>query len=235
MLKNKIINTLTHLIPLSIRKKIYVYYKNKFEANRLSKERTIPKVTLLAQHIANCKIVLNREDLIERLPKNGTVAEVGVDIGDFSEQIFLKSNPKVLHLIDLWDFKYYGNDKYEFVCNRFKELLKKERVVVHKKLSIDAVDDFPDKYFDWIYIDTDHTYKTTRDELIAYAAKIKPSGFIAGHDYTKGDFVKAIRVGVIEAVHEFCVENDWELAYLTIDPIEIQSFAIRRKDYVNQS
>ena len=34
--------------------------------------------------------------------------------------------------------------------------------------------------------------------------------------------------GVIEAVHEFCVEHDWELRYLTVQRLERPSFAISR-------
>ena len=38
--------------------------------------------------------------------------------------------------------------------------------------------DFKDDYFDWIYIDTDHSYPTTIGELEAYAPKIKENGII---------------------------------------------------------
>ena len=58
--------------------------------------------------------------------------------------------------------------------------------------------------------------------------KLTPDGVIAGHDYTTGNWVKGYRYGVVEAVHEFCVEEDWELIYITAEPIENQSFAIRR-------
>lgn len=51
---------------------------------------------------------------------------------------------------------------------------------------------------------------------------------IAGHDYTIGNWVEGYRYGVIEAVHEFCVENDWRISYLTVDTTEGRSFAITR-------
>lgn len=97
-----------------------------------------------------------------------------------------------------------------------------------KKLSTDAAYDFPDNYFDWIYIDTDHTYETTRDELRLYAPKMKKGGIIAGHDYVHGNWISTFRYGVVEAVHEFCVQFGWEIIYLTIEPTENQSFAIRK-------
>ena len=63
-------------------------------------------------------------------------------------------------------------------------------------------------------------------ELRAYAPKLRPGGIMAGHDYSMGNWVKGFRYGVIEAVHEFCVEHDWELRYLTVQRLERPSFAI---------
>ena len=68
----------------------------------------------------------------------------------------------------------------------------------------------------------------TAAELRAYAPKLKPGGIMAGHDYSMGNWVKGLRYGVIEAVHEFCVEHDWELRYLTVQRLERPSFAISR-------
>lgn len=95
-------------------------------------------------------------------------------------------------------------------------------------MSTEAAQDFEDGYFDWIYIDTDHSYETTRDELELYAPKMKPGGIIAGHDYKIGNWISMYRYGVIEAVHEFCVKHNWELIYLTVEPSESQSFANRK-------
>ena len=69
----------------------------------------------------------------------------------------------------------------------------------------------------------------TAAELRAYAPKLKPGGIMAGHDYSMGNWVKGFRYGVIEAVHEFCVEHDWELRYLTVQRLERPSFAISRR------
>jgi hypothetical protein len=60
------------------------------------------------------------------------------------------------------------------------------------------------------------------------APKVKPGGFIAGHDYVMGNWLKVLRYGVIEAVREFCVERDWDLVVLTSESIENQSFSLRR-------
>ena len=36
------------------------------------------------------------------------------------------------------------------------------------------------------------------------------------------------RFGVIEAVYQFCVEEDWELLYLTLENAANGSFAVRK-------
>ena len=75
--------------------------------------------------------------------------------------------------------------------------------------------------------DTDHSYAVTREELQAYKGKIKPGGIIAGHDYIQGNWGEILRYGVIEAVHEFCVQEDWELIFQTMEMSNSPSFEIR--------
>jgi len=198
------------------------------QEGRKKREAEIPKVPLKQQHVQNCKLLLNREGLLEQMPQDSIVAEIGVDEGEFSQSICEIVQPKALHLIDVWDTGRYHDGKFQKVQQIFSDEIEDEKVQIHRKLSTEAVSDFKDKYFDWIYIDTDHSYETTRDELRLYASKVKDDGIIAGHDYVKGNWITTYRYGVIEAVHEFCVKNDWELIYLTAEPIENQSFAIQR-------
>lgn len=166
--------------------------------------------------------------MLSKLRKQGRVAELGVCRGEFSDEIVKTATPDVLHLIDAWHTNRYDDAQFTEVSGKFSEQIQSGHVRLHRKLSLDAVLDFSDHYFDWIYIDTDHGYEATLQELIAYASKVKRDGVIAGHDYTLGNWVKSYRYGVVEAVHEFCVNFGWELAFLTVDPIEHQSFAIRR-------
>ncbi|HEY1852550.1 MAG TPA: hypothetical protein VGG60_16130, partial [Candidatus Binataceae bacterium] len=43
-----------------------------------------------------------REFILRQMPRRGVVAEIGVDLGDFSEKILALNRPRVLHLIDPW-------------------------------------------------------------------------------------------------------------------------------------
>ena len=196
--------------------------------NRAAIEALIPKVSLEQKHISNCSIVLNRKSMLELIGKQDTVAELGVNRGEFSEEILMALSPKTFHVVDIWGSDRYHSGIYQEVMTKFSNQIESGTVKIHRKLSTMAASDFQSSYFDFIYIDTDHSYTTTRDELLAYASKMKESGIIAGHDYSMGNWIKSYRYGVIEAVHEFCVKHGWEIIYLTAEPNESQSFAIRK-------
>jgi len=216
------------IVPQRTVKMVRKYFQDEMQNSRAMAENKIPKVLLTARHMKNCELLLNRSALLSNLKKAAIVAELGVDHGDFSDLILKITEPKKLHLVDIWRSERYHDGLFLQVSDKFGEFVEQGCVQIHRKLSTDAATDFPDNYFDWIYIDTDHGYEVTRDELNRYALKVKSDGIIAGHDYSMGNWVKAYRYGVIEAVHEFCVENDWEFVYLTLEPTEKQSFAIRR-------
>ena len=201
--------------------------KNLFKS-RLSVEDSIPKISLEKKHMQNCELLLNREELLDKIPKNSILAEIGVDEGDFSERLYKKCDPEYLYLIDLWSSKRYGEKKFNIVKNRFYDQLKKDEVKIFREDSINVVSNFNDNFFDWIYIDTDHSFNTTYKELITWKSKVKRNGIISGHDYMMGNWKKTYRYGVIEAVHKFCVEYSWEMVFLTIDQTENLSFAIKR-------
>mgnify|MGYP001261696052 CR=1 FL=1 len=199
------------------------------ERKRIKRDlKKLPNFRLKQENIESCQNVLNRLDLIKNMPKGGIVAELGVDRGNFSEIILRNCNPKELHLIDIWDSPNYNTAKYESVVNKFKTAIQKKEVYINKKLSTIAANDYKDEFFDWIYIDTDHSYETTLKELYAWQTKIKKDGYILGHDYISGSFIEGHRYGVMEAVTEFCVKEKFKLAIITLDYVENNSFAIKR-------
>lgn len=176
---------------------------------------------------------MDREKLLEYLPKHGVIAELGVDKGDFSELILNKCEPKKLHLIDVWATEEYSKDKQRFVENKFKSEIESGIVEINLGLSVDVGLGFKDNYFDWIYIDTNHSYQNTIRELEVWQSKIKEGGIIAGHDFIVGYWDGMIRYGVMEAVYEFCSKYNWEILYLTMEIHTHPSFAIRKIGFKN--
>lgn len=180
------------------------------------------------QHVKRTITLLNRNELLKKLPYIAKVAEIGVNEGEFSQHILSICKPTKLFLIDLWSSKRYNNNKFDSVNEKFRKYIEKGEVEIIRDNSLSAHHIFNNEYFDWIYIDTDHSYQQTIQELYAWEPKIKPNGFICGHDYVMGNWDIDFRYGVIEAVTEFCVKENWKVVYLTLDNTENNSFAIQK-------
>lgn len=222
------INQIGKLTPRPIKRLIFTTCRKIMKAFWENAEARIPIYELKQEHIQNSKLIISREEMLDMLPKNGVVAEIGVDQGKFSEKILEINQPRKLHLVDMWGTKRYSQTKRQGVENKFKDKIKDKSIEINLGLSTEVVDSFADDYFDWIYIDTNHSYKTTYEELEKYSSKVKKGGVIAGHDYIIGNWNGMVRYGVIEAVYEFCIKYNWQILYLTAENQENPSFAIKR-------
>lgn len=185
----------------------------------------MPKTALTEEHVRNCKVLPDRDALINVLPKAATVAEFGVFRGEFSEKILSIAKPKMLHLVDAWEGERFAGT-FKHVEQRFAD---EARVKITKAYSTEVIATFPRAYFDWVYIDTNHQFKTTYSELKGLRGKIKRGGFIAGHDFCTGNPVTPVLYGVVQACHLFCSKFDWEFRYITLDPNGHFSFCLARK------
>jgi len=207
---------------------IYHSARHFVRKNNHAVAKEIPFYELETKHVANTKVLANRTDLLKLMPKGGVVAELGVFLGDFSKQIIEHTNPSKLHLVDVWASKRYNDSLRLQVEEKLKSEIATGQVEINLGLSTEVVGKYANNYFDWIYIDTDHSYATTKAELEHYAPKIKEGGIIAGHDYIIGNWNGVIRYGVVEAVHEFCVKNNWEILYISTEKEINPSFAIKK-------
>ncbi|MEM6356458.1 MAG: class I SAM-dependent methyltransferase [Pseudomonadota bacterium] len=197
--------------------------------NRLNK---MPKPALEQHHLEHATPLTDRMALLERLPMGGRVAELGVNEGDFSQAVLKLNKPTELILIDYWGSERYGDAQMRRVNERFKAQISSGAVRIERGLSTEVAAALEDDSLDWAYIDTDHSYPTTRDELRIISRKIKTGGMIAGHDYVGGNWRTAYPYGVMNAVFEFCVQEDWEIVYLTMELAGFTgnpSFAIRKR------
>jgi hypothetical protein len=219
---------INQLIPKFIKERIYKVIHRELMTSRANLVNKIPKIDLEKRHISNTKLLESREVLLEQLTKNGIGAEIGVDQGTFTQKILEISSPKKLHLVDIWSSKRYDYTKQNEVFNKFEHEISAGSIEINIGYSTIVAKDFPNNYFDWIYIDTDHSYETTINELYAYQDKLKEGGIIAGHDYIQGYWIGMVKYGVVEAVAEFCKNNNWEILFLTTELNENPSFAIRK-------
>jgi hypothetical protein len=176
-------------------------------------------------------MINTRDQISEILRDNIIGCELGVFEGEFSS-ILLNSNKfKKLYLVDLFDgtiesgdksgnfIKYkLGDELMNTVVNKFKNL---SNIEIVKRDSVSFLQNFPDNYFDFIYIDTSHQYEHTKLELNLSLKKIKKNGIISGHDYNRYRFD-----GVVRAVDEFSKENNLKLNLTNLDVLETFYFIL---------
>jgi hypothetical protein len=173
------------------------------------------------------RLNVRRERLLEQMPVGGVCAEIGVWEGDFSARILEINKPRLLHLVDPWEFEtdevykdaWYGGRKatnqeqmdavYGRVAKRFVRQVQAGVVVIHRSPSSEAVSAFADGYFDWVYIDGNHLYEFVKLDLELWCPKVKRGGYITGDDYTEREDLW-FKGGVKKAVDEFSSRNNCE-------------------------
>jgi len=187
----------------------------------------MPRIVLDNKHMEGASLLPTRQALLRKLPENGVACEIGVSRGDFSEDILTINKPRRLHLVDAWDSERYASHLSE-VTTKFAIQIQSGDVQIHQGLSTDVLPRFEDGYFDWVYIDTNHSYETTAAELSICQHKVKPGGRIAGHDFCTGNVITPVPYGVIEACNEFCFRENWRYEYLTLDPDGHFSFCLKK-------
>ena len=161
---------------------------------------------------------MDRTLFFTMFPKGGKVVEVGVSFGKNAYRINKIMEPEELVLVDPWEkcFKT-GIDSparieesqrsEQNVRNCFESM---EHVKIIKDFSVDAALVWDDNYFDFAYIDGDHSYESVIEDLYTWSKKVKPFGYIAGHDYSTAPTNE-----VRKALEKFLENNDgWEIVYL---------------------
>lgn len=163
---------------------------------------------------------MNKKNLIDILPMDVQIgAEIGVMRGDASDLMLSARESLKLYMIDPWDMlnpeyfqkdsKFYRKDGgsanwYKIACDVAKKY--GDRAVIMKEFSHIASYQFKDGFFDFVFIDGDHSYPACDLDLKLWVPKIKPGGLIIGHDYgTK------LHDGVKRAFDEFAIRHNVEL------------------------
>lgn len=182
----------------------------------------MPSVPMLTeQYLQNCRVVPHREFILRKMPHAGVAAEVGVQTGFFSRAILDICQPSRLHLLDI-DLGSFS------IAEQFTSEIERGVVDLHEGDSSTMLSQFPDQYFNFIYVDGDHSYDGVKRDIQAAITKVKPDGYLIFNDYTYWSPVECMRYGVMQAVNELCVEDGWEMVYFALAQYMYCDVALRR-------
>jgi len=136
--------------------------------------------------------------------------KTGVELGVFWGETFfyLLDNLPYISLvgIDLWQqvdwgdkkddgFRTYEQFPLETYYNDVVYKLKYyNNATIIRKDTVESSYLFENNYFDFIFIDGDHTYKGVKRDIRAWKPKIKKNGWIIGHDI----HMKGVKKAVLE-------------------------------------
>lgn len=172
-------------------------------------------------HLKNSRVLPSREAILPLLPKGLVCAEVGTQTGCFAKKILSLLQPSRLHIYDL-DFTPFDHAHFE-------SALREGVVELHQGDSAEMMAAMPDRHFDFIYIDGDHSYTGVVRDLEQAALKIKSDGWIVCNDYTVFSPLEGIKYGVCRAVNEFCLRSGYEIIYLALHPWGYHDVALRKR------
>ena len=152
--------------------------------------------------------------LVEMLPRHSVGAEIGVWTGKFTRQVLNIVRPTNYHLIDPWQFmpqypkRWYGGSRartQEHMDKIFKNIKKEfsplSCISIHRATAASAAARFDPEYFDWVYIDGDHSHKEVKRDITKYYPLVKPGGFLCGDDWQLRSVQRAV-VELLEADHK---------------------------------
>lgn len=155
-----------------------------------------------------------RAHILESLVKeNGwrIGAELGVLRGDTFLHLLRACPDLAMVGVDLWQYqpdkdacrdeggRSYLNHDLEGYYAALKDALTPfaERAALLRMDTVEAAGKFPDRHFDFVFIDADHTYEGVSRDIDAWLPKVRPGGRLIGHDYDRAKFR-----GVVRAVDE---------------------------------
>ena len=197
---------------------------------------------LEAKHLESPRLFANREDLISsmRSVEGGAIAEVGVAHGVFSQYLLDELRPRKFVAFDLFKMHEWGtylgeptnallNDMthLDYYSRKFAD--RGAQVVIEVGRSNLNLSRYPDRSFDLIYIDADHSYDGVTKDANAAKAKLADNGIIVFNDYIQFDFLSGVRYGVVRAVNELIINDDWRVCGFSLQSAMYCDIAIHKR------
>jgi len=189
----------------------------------------------------NSRVSTSREDVLQWLPKGGTIAEVGVGYGYFSALLLQWMTPRKFIAIDTFAFtadtepwkqtllKNSRLSHQDYYKKKFREEIEKGQLEVHAGLSWEMLEKLPDNSLDYVYLDAGHSYEEVVKDIAQVKKKVKDTGIIQFNDYALFDAFAFTPYGVPKAVHEFMIAENYELLFLCLHRQFFSDIVVRKK------
>ncbi len=153
--------------------------------------------------------------LMSMVPNDANVAELGTWIGRSLCSVSDIVKDKNIKVTAVDTFGGTANERlddsvaYAKSMDVHAEFLKNiknhgiaDNVNTLKMSTDDAVKSIEDEFFDFVFVDAEHTYEAVKRDIENWLPKVKKNGIIAGHDYNNND-----HPGVVKAVAETIGDN----------------------------
>jgi len=165
--------------------------------------------------------------ILKRLPKNKKLkgAEIGVLNGNTAGRL-LRARPLLTHImVDPWcvpgkDSTYWksadsnarkAQREHEAAYKRTLKVTKfaGKRGKIMRMTSAQAATQVKEQSLDFVFIDGDHSYEGTKLDIQLWLSKVKPGGWIGGHDYKHEK--RPDLNGIDKAVEEFFTTEEIQI------------------------
>jgi hypothetical protein len=196
---------------------------------------------LAARHLRNARLYGDKLDLLRAiaLAPGSVIGEVGVAAGWLSTFMidlfqpaeFVAFDTFILHTIPtVWGLQtlelFEGKTHLDFYRDKYAG--SRCKVVTEEGWSHETLPKYPDDYFDLLYIDAGHTYKEVKRDSDIAKTKLKTHGLMVFNDYIMFDHLTGGPYGVVPAVNELVVQEDWEVVGFALQQQMVCDIAIRR-------
>lgn len=190
-----------------------------------------PKIS--KTQLKNVKVYSDREEFVNTLNSQLCILEIGTLAGDYAD-LLLTRNPKTLDLLDSYNSsdihgleRFKESNHYEYVQNKYKNNVN---VNIIKGLSDFTLPSLNKKYYDYIYIDADHSYESISNDLNNSIRLLKDDGIIGLNDYIIKD-INNNKYDTVFAVNKFLHDNsNWEVIGIALHPFMFCDIYIKKMD-----
>lgn len=173
---------------------------------------------LRPEHVEGCKVFASRYSMIESMEKQQVWAEVGTFEGEFARLLVELCEPSELHVFDL-DFSRVAKAGHIFETGTVK---------FRQGDSAERLKEYPDAYFDCIYLDGGHDLSAVARDVDVARSKLKRNGLLLFNDYIAYSHVDQLPFGIVPVVNSLCIEDGWRIESFALDANMYCDVALRR-------